>query len=69
VRSLGLLPRTQTDWSVTDRRDAAAGVEVPEWFRRLRVQLGALPKEEKIAAAGRLRDLAAALDVESGVAA
>jgi len=44
-------------------------VEVPEWFRRLRVQLGALPKEDKIAAAGRLRDLAAALDVESGVAA
>jgi len=69
VRSLGLLPRAQTDWSYTDQRDAAAGVEVPEWFRRLRVQLGALPKEEKIAAASRLRDLAAALDVESGVAA
>jgi len=44
-------------------------VEVPEWFRRLRTQLGALPDTEKILAAGRLRDLAAALDVEAGVAA
>ena len=69
MRSAGLLAGTQTDWSVADAADAAAGVEVPEWFRRLRVQLGGLPDPQKVLAAGRLRDLAAALDVESGVAA
>ena len=69
VRSTGQLPRPQTDWSVKDRADASAGVVVPEWFRRLRAQLGSLPDSEKVLAAGRLRDLAAALDVESGVAA
>ena len=69
VRSTGQLARPKTDWSVTDQRDAASGVEVPEWFRRLRAHLGGLTDSEKVLAAGRLRDLAAALDVESGVAA
>jgi len=64
-----LLPSQRTDWTSADSADAAAGVEVPEWFRRLRVQRGSFPDHEKVLAAGRLRDLAAALDVESGVAA
>ena len=68
VRAAGVLVGTQTNWAIADAADAAAGVEVPEWFRRLRVQLGALPGPQKVAAAARLRNLAAALDVESGEA-
>ena len=68
ARATGQIARPLTNWRVKDAADEAAGVVVPEWFRRLRAQLGALQGPDKILAAGRLRDLAAALDVESGVA-
>jgi len=68
VRSLGLLQDPPTDWSYTDRAVEAGGEQVPEWFRRLRVQLSRQEPEAKLRSAEWLRQLADALDVEGGAA-
>ena len=68
VRSLGLLQGPATNWTTSDEAAVVAGREVPEWYRRLRVQLSRAEPAEKARSASLLRDLAAALDVESGAA-
>ena len=68
MRSQGLLRGPATNWATSDEAAAVAGREVPEWYRRLRVQLSRAEPAERARSASLLRDLAAALDVESGAA-